>query len=58
MKLSIMEYVYYCSTMQPQLLDDWIASLLPTYDIRKIATIHHLSRGRIQAIRDAQRSDA
>jgi transposase len=57
-KLSIMEHVYYCSSMQPQLLDDWVASLLPTYSIRKIAAICHLSRDRIRAIQDAQRSDA
>jgi hypothetical protein len=30
--------------MQPQLLDDWVALLLPTYSIRKIATICRLSR--------------
>jgi hypothetical protein len=57
-KLSIMEHVYYYSSMKPQLLDDWVASLLPTYIIRKIAATCHLSRDRIRAIRDAHRSDA
>jgi hypothetical protein len=44
--------------MQPQLLEDWVASLLPIYSIRKIAAIYNLSRDRIRAIRGAQRSDA
>jgi transposase len=42
--------------MQPKVLDDWVTSLLPTYNIRKIAAICHLSRDRIRAIRDAERS--
>jgi hypothetical protein len=57
-KLLIMEHIYDCSSMQPQLLDDWVASLLLVYNIRKIAAICHLSRDRIRAVRDAQRPDA
>jgi hypothetical protein len=43
--------------MQAQLLTDWVVSLLPIYNIRKISAITHFSSDRTRAVHDARSSE-